>query len=68
MPRKSSAVAVTDVTGAIAERAYYKALNRGFAPGYELDDWLEAEREEMGLAKAVSKPRGKRGSASRAKN
>jgi Protein of unknown function (DUF2934) len=29
----------------IAEIAYYKAENRGFEPGYELDDWLEAEQE-----------------------
>lgn len=25
--------------------AYYKAEKRGFKPGHELDDWLEAERE-----------------------
>ena len=31
----------------IAELAYYKAESRGFEPGYELDDWLEAEREFM---------------------
>jgi hypothetical protein len=29
----------------IAEVAYFKAENRGFIPGYELDDWLSAERE-----------------------
>lgn len=29
----------------IAERAYWRAERRGFAPGGELDDWLEAERE-----------------------
>lgn len=29
----------------IAEVAYLKAERRGFAPGRELDDWLEAERE-----------------------
>jgi len=28
----------------IAECAYYRAEARGFAPGRELDDWLEAER------------------------
>ena len=28
----------------IAEAAYYLAERRGFAPGAELDDWLEAER------------------------
>jgi len=32
----------------IAELAYLKAERRGFLPGYELSDWLEAE-EELGL-------------------
>jgi hypothetical protein len=29
----------------IAERAYLRAAERGFAAGHELDDWLAAERE-----------------------
>lgn len=29
----------------VAELAYYKAENRGFLPGNELKDWLEAEQE-----------------------
>lgn len=29
----------------IARTAYFRALNRGFAPGYELADWLAAEAE-----------------------
>jgi membrane-bound lytic murein transglycosylase MltF len=29
----------------ISEAAYYRAERRGFDPGHELDDWLEAERE-----------------------
>jgi hypothetical protein len=29
----------------IAEAAYWRAERRGFAPGHELDDWLDAERE-----------------------
>jgi len=29
----------------IALLAYSKAESRGFTPGHELDDWLEAERE-----------------------
>jgi hypothetical protein len=29
----------------IAEAAYWRAERRGFTAGYELDDWLEAERE-----------------------
>ena len=28
-----------------AEAAYYRAERRGFAPGYELDDWLAAEAD-----------------------
>jgi Protein of unknown function (DUF2934) len=30
---------------AIAELAYFRALNRGFEPGHEVEDWLEAEAE-----------------------
>ena len=30
----------------VKEAAYYKALERGFDPGHELDDWLAAEKEE----------------------
>jgi hypothetical protein len=29
----------------VTERAYCKAEKRGFEPGYEMDDWLEAEQE-----------------------
>ena len=29
----------------IATAAYYKAEAHGFAPGYELEDWLAAEAE-----------------------
>lgn len=29
----------------IAEAAYYRAEKRGFVPGYEMEDWLEAEKE-----------------------
>jgi hypothetical protein len=31
----------------IAEAAYYRAKERGFAPGYEVQDWVEAEAEVM---------------------
>ncbi len=27
----------------IATEAYYRAERRGFAPGHELEDWLDAE-------------------------
>jgi hypothetical protein len=32
----------------VAKNAYYKAEKRGFADGYELEDWLEAEQEIIG--------------------
>jgi hypothetical protein len=35
----------------IAEAAYFRAERRGFAPGYEETDWLEAEKElDMAVA------------------
>ncbi|WP_036249999.1 DUF2934 domain-containing protein [Methylobacter sp. BBA5.1] len=29
----------------VAINAYYRAEKRGFEPGHEMDDWLEAEQE-----------------------
>jgi hypothetical protein len=48
MARRSSEVAAAatpDVRALVAERAYYKAEQRGFTPGNEIEDWLAAERE-----------------------
>jgi hypothetical protein len=48
MARRSIDVAPSegvDLRALVAERAYFKAEGRGFAPGHELDDWLAAERE-----------------------
>ena len=39
------AICLPDGDARIAELAYYKAERRGFEPGHELEDWLEAERE-----------------------
>ncbi len=36
----------TDLQTRIEVNAYYKAQARGFVPGYALEDWLAAEREE----------------------
>jgi hypothetical protein len=33
---------------AIAEAAYYRAQQRGFAPGHELEDWLAAQHQIIG--------------------
>ena len=52
-PRKTKATAeavaavqrpIADMAGMIATAAYYLAAERNFAPGHELEDWLEAER------------------------
>ena len=34
-----------DVYKLIQESAYFKAKERGFAPGHEVQDWIEAEAE-----------------------
>lgn len=50
-PRRHSAdkalekLTTEDLTQRIAQAAYYRAERRGFAPGHELADWLEAEQE-----------------------
>ena len=31
--------------GLIAQAAYFRALDRGFAPGHEMEDWLAAEAQ-----------------------
>jgi len=38
----------------ISEAAYYRAKRRGFAPGHELEDWVQAEAEVTGR---LSSPR-----------
>jgi Protein of unknown function (DUF2934) len=35
----------------IALRAYYKAEARGYEPGYEMQDWLDAEAEVVAETK-----------------
>ncbi|MCG6942547.1 MAG: DUF2934 domain-containing protein [Thiohalocapsa sp.] len=37
----------------VADRAYFLAEARGFAPGHELDDWLAAERVEDALERPI---------------
>ncbi|MDD5268281.1 MAG: DUF2934 domain-containing protein [Methylococcales bacterium] len=39
------AIYLPDRDARIAELAYFKAESRGFEPGHELEDWLEAEQE-----------------------
>jgi hypothetical protein len=38
----------------IADIAYLSAERRGFSPGYELDDWLQAEQEVEASMEAIA--------------
>jgi hypothetical protein len=44
-PHQTEALEVTPDRERIAERAYYRYLERGRADGRALDDWLDAETE-----------------------
>lgn len=44
-PQNQGEQAENDRHHRIAEAAYFKSERRGFAPGYDLDDWREAEQE-----------------------
>jgi hypothetical protein len=37
----------------ISEAAYYRAEKRGFSPGFETEDWLQAEAEVMARLHAI---------------
>ena len=50
----AAAVGPTDRYKSIAEAAYLRAEHRGFLPGCELQDWLEAEAEVDKLLTRVS--------------
>lgn len=43
--QKPSAPSLEERQRWVATAAYHKAEKRGFAPGYEVQDWLEAETE-----------------------
>ena len=44
-PNEQPTLTYTSQWQQIALLAYLKAESRGFSPGHELDDWLEAETE-----------------------
>jgi hypothetical protein len=61
MPKKiaGDTSPVMDRTHMVAEAAYYKAAQRGFAPGQELADWLEAEADIAAMLTSATKGKGK---------
>jgi hypothetical protein len=44
-PSISAPLSAEEIYRMIRETAYFKAEARGFAPGVELQDWLDAEKE-----------------------
>lgn len=59
MPKTTAAAKLSPESqrALIAETAYFKSERRGFAPGSEVADWLEAEREVEALLAGKSTPR-----------
>ncbi|MBH0203997.1 MAG: DUF2934 domain-containing protein [Nitrospira sp.] len=54
IPQKDSVLSqpvstTEDIQAGITDRAYTLYAERGYRQGYALDDWLEAEREVLGL-------------------
>lgn len=49
--KTSSRTPNQDYQEMIAEAAYYKAEQRGFIPGFEEEDWLDAENEILAMLK-----------------
>jgi hypothetical protein len=56
MPMAGTALGTSDETRRkIAEAAYFRAKQRNFEPGHELEDWIEAESEVMGRANGAER-------------
>jgi len=51
-PARTPAAVPQEHDAMIAVAAYYRAERRGFAPGAELEDWLDAEAEIVRLLSA----------------
>jgi hypothetical protein len=49
-----SAISAGGLQEAVTLRAYFRAEQRGFAPGLATEDWLEAERELTAAARALA--------------
>jgi hypothetical protein len=44
-PQARAEASAEEIRQLIEQAAYYKAAERGFAPGHELEDWIAAEAE-----------------------
>ena len=58
-PAQSPAQSPAEREGRVRMAAYFRAERRGFAPGYETEDWLAAEAEVGGSeqSRPAAKPR-----------
>jgi hypothetical protein len=58
-PPKAAPSAPADRESLVRMAAYLRAERRGFAPGYEIEDWLAAEAEvhERQEARSAAQPR-----------
>ena len=58
-PPKAPPPALAEREGRVRLAAFFRAERRGFAPGYEVEDWLAAEAEVGGLEQSgpAAKPR-----------
>ena len=58
-PPKAAPSVPADRESMVRMAAFFRAERRGFAPGYEIEDWLAAEAEVSGLgqSKPAAKPR-----------
>jgi hypothetical protein len=45
----SGGIGLNELREMIAVNAYYRAEKRGFEPGHEMDDWLQAEKDIKSL-------------------
>lgn len=52
-----AAPSATEREEMVRQAAYYRAERRGFAPGYEWEDWLAAEAEVSRLASLEPAPK-----------
>jgi hypothetical protein len=48
-PGSARALSALERERLVAQAAYFRAEKRGFAPGCELQDWVEAEAEVLRL-------------------
>jgi len=66
MAKKNPAPNAEQTQARIAETAYYKSEQRGFIPGFELEDWLAAEHE-VNSTLAVTPRAGRKSAGSKSK-